>query len=345
MKDKGTVVNWKETIVDVSIYFFVILSLFEAVILSYWILLALGVIETSASLGQELVKQEANIFYITAVVAPIMFTITIFSWLSKPVLNIISKTKLSHRFQNKSLSRIQHIFTLQEQLDRRDVTLLVLLCSMAAATLLALFPYSPALNPNLRTIGTDTNDYASIYLARMESQSSLLETVTYTFTKFSDRALGLLFMYAFHQIIGGSRLAVSMFFPILLAPLTVLSTYIFVREARFSNTVASLTVIFTAFSYYLVTGTVAGLLSNWMAIIEIYIFSGLFIKSIRQNSTFYGFMAALIGVLVFFTHGSSWTMLMGVIVVYGLIQIIRNHSWKGILSYSGAQGLNHYSTG
>jgi hypothetical protein len=138
-------------------------------------------------------------------------------------------------------------------------------------------------------------------------------------------------MYTIHLASGLSIEAVAMFLPAILAPLTILSAFFFAKEAQFDNTVTCLITVFAVFSYHIVTGIYAGLLSNWIALILVYVFSALFVKSIRLRSWIYGGGAAMVAALVFFSHSETWGILMGVTAAFTIVQIAKTIKHKEAL--------------
>jgi len=309
--------------IAVYLFLFFIASI-EFISLLHWLLQPFSLYGGRPTLIGLAARLESQVFYAVASVTPVLCTFFMFSWISKPVLNILKVKRLqviigARKFILTPLnSASQRRFT-----NRRNVAL-ILLSSMAAAALLMLYPYSPALNPDCHHVGVDIHYYAAKYLPSLANQTSILQTVGYAFSRFRDRPIGLLLMYAVYRASGLSAWTVAMFSPAVLAPLTVLATYYFSREAGFSQTVACLAAAFTAFSYHLTTGIFAGFLSNWIALIMVYAFSGLLMRSLRLKSGLHGFLAASVMVLVLFTHAWTWGMLMGVTAVFAFLQLFKD---------------------
>lgn len=313
--------NWKRAAAHIALFFFLIIASIEFLSLFYWLLQPLGISSENLALTRSMAQLESQIFYAIAPLTPALFTLFMFCWIAKPFLKILKVKTFQVRIGDKKFSLALPRPTPQQWSPKQRTATLILAFSMAAATLLTLYPYSPALNPDCHHVGVDIHYYAGDWLPNMANQTSILQTINYAFSRISDRPLGLLLMYAVYKTTGFSTWNVAMFLPAILAPLTVLATYYFSREARLNQAVTCLAAVFTIFSYHLTTGIFAGFLSNWMAIIGVYIFSGLLMHSVRLKSGLHGFLAASTMVLVLFTHAETWGMLMGVMAVFALLQL------------------------
>ena len=309
---------------------FIILASIESLSLLYWLLLPLGVSEESLALIKPVAQFEAQTFNAFAVFTPFFFVLLVLFGSARTVLRTLGMKGFQVKFKGKIISLEPQPLTSPQQSIKGHAPSIILISSMIAAVLLALYPYSPALNPDRHYIGVDIPDYAGKWLTKMASQPSLFQTINYTFFTAGDRPLSLLAMYTLCETTKFSTWTVAMFLPTILAPATVLATYYFLRKSS-SSIVPSLTAVFTLFSYHFTTGVYAGFLSNWMAVIEVYVFSGLLMRAIALKSWRNGFLAVTVAVLVLFTHAETWGMLMGVVACYAALQVVRNLRWKSVL--------------
>jgi hypothetical protein len=321
--------NWSQAAAYAVLCFFIIAASIEFLSLFYWVLQPLGLYTESLAWTKSVAEFESQIFYAAAPLTPALFILFIFSWTARPILRILQVRRFRLRIGSREFSLTPSKSTPQQYSTRRWTAALILAFAMVAAGLLALYPYSPALNPNGHYIGADTVHYADYFLPSMANQTSIPETVAYTFSKFSDRPLSLLLMYSVYKATGLSTWTVAMFFPAILAPLTVLAVYYFSHEARLGQTATILAAVFTVFSYHLTAGILGGFLSNWIALAGVYVFSGLLMRAARLNSWLYGCLATAVAVLLLFTHSVTWGMLIGVIAVYALIQVLQGLGRKG----------------
>jgi hypothetical protein len=316
--------NWNQAAVRVVLCFFIIAASIEFISLFYWLIQSLGLYTESLVWTENVAQLESRVFYAVASLTPVLFTLFIFSWIAKPLLRILKVKDLRLKIRGRDFSLGLSKSPLQRYATQRWTEMLILVFLAAAAVSLALYPYSPALNTTGHYVGYDIKYYAGQWLPSMANRTSILETVAYTFSKFSDRPLSLLLMYTVYKATGLSTWTVAMFFPVILAPMIVLAVYYFSREAGFNQTATILAAIFTLFSYHIITGIFAAFLSNWIALIGVYVFSGLLMRATRLNSWLYGCLAVTLAVLLLFTHAGTWGMLMGVIAVYAVIQVLQN---------------------
>jgi len=323
--------NWRLA-AHVVLFLFLIIASIEFLSLFYWLLQPLGVTFENLAAVRCMAQLESQIFRAIAPLTPALFTLFIFSWIAKPLLRILKGKIIHFRIWNKKFSLAIPKLTSQQCHLRQRTVILILAFSMIAATILTLYPYSPALNPDLHHVGVDIHWYAGEWLPKMSNQTSIPQTVNYAFSRLSDRLLGLLIMYAIHKTSGLSTWTVAMFLPAILAPLTVLATYYFSRKAGLNQTVTCLAAVFTTFSYHLTTGIFAGFISNWMALLGVYIFSGLLMHSMKMKSSLHGLLAALTLVLVLFTHAGTWGMLMGVLVAFTFLQLFNDIRAKRVFA-------------
>jgi hypothetical protein len=66
----------------------------------------------------------------------------------------------------------------------------------------------------------------------------------------------------------------------------------------------------------------AGLLSEWTALIGVFIVGGLILKSVKSNSLLHGLLAAIVSIGVLLAHPETWAMLMGITFVYLILQTL-----------------------
>lgn len=303
-----------------------ILLAVEALSLARWILYPLYPSVPFRDLSWQVVHLETQLFYIPAGLASILLVITMFSWVAIPVgrylRSIRLRVKIGRRVvevDGRSMSRFEPRGGLET--FGRGSSVLVLMCSIGLACLYALYPYFPSLNPEGRYVGIDIPAYAQ-WVQRM-GDGDWSNALSYAFFSISDRPLSLLLMYGVWRVTGFSTLTVARFMPLLLCPLLILAAYYFMREATGISVTSSFAAFFTAFSYPVTVGIFAAVLSNWMGLIEVYLFSGLLLRSVREGSWRLGFLAVLTMVSLLFTHAYTWGMLMGVLGVYALLLMVK----------------------
>lgn len=267
---------------------------------------------------------ESSFFRLIAISTPLLFIIFLLSWLIFPILKMAFKNKeLTIKFGELKFhipSKKLHM-NIESINFNRAITIALIAFSTLFAVFIALYPYSPNLNPDRHQIGSDIHQYTE-WLQSM-TQQTFYEAVSYAFLKFKDRPLSMLLMYILMKVSGSTPSVTTMFLPAILAPLTVLAACHCTHEASFNKALVGLSAIFAATSFHITIGMLGGFLSNWMAIILSYIFIGAFIKAVERQSWLIGIFSAFTAVTVLFLHSYTWWMLMGVILTYMLITCIQ----------------------
>jgi hypothetical protein len=75
-------------------------------------------------------------------------------------------------------------------------------------------------------------------------------------------------------------------------------------------------------SFHISVGMFGFFLSNWMALIELYLFMGLYFSSLRKKSWLRTAAALLLSVSMLFTHSWTWGMAIGALIVYLLFMVV-----------------------
>lgn len=303
----------RKTVSTVFIYLVLILIVIEVLSLLCWFIFPFFFKPSEGGSCRFIVDLETKIFLFTGSLAPLFTVLFLFSWVTK---------LLSTRAPLKKF----FIFLTQPGRLSNDVCLtkpyfsLLLICSVVFSFLVALYPYLPGLNMNMRPIGVDIPLYED-WLLKLENKD-VFGVFTRAFFEHPDRPLSLLVMYFVKYVSGFSALSVAQFCPLILAPAVVLAVYFFMREANHSGWVPSLAAFLSLSSFHITVGMYAGFLSNWMAIIESYLFMGFFFGSLRKRSRLRLVVALLTSISLLFTHAGTWGMTMGILLVYLFLTLL-----------------------
>lgn len=282
------------------------------------------------------VHLETELFYLPAGLVPLVFVVMIFSWIVIPIARYLGPIRVRVRIGQRMLTLSGGRKTSLErpaksEMFGRKFSALALVCSIGLASLFAIYPYLPSVNPDGRHVGLDLPSYEQ-WLCEMD-EGDWLNAVSYAFFTLSDRPLSVLLMFGAQEITGFSPLTVLKFMPLLLGPFLILAMFYFMLEATGDWTVSSLAALLAAFSYPVTVGMLGGLFSNWIGLIAMYLFSGLMMRSMRMRSWRWGFLTALTMVSVLFTHAYTWGLLIGVLGSYALLLVVlgirgENVWWK-----------------
>jgi hypothetical protein len=109
--------------------------------------------------------------------------------------------------------------------------------------------------------------------------------------------------------------------PLILCPILVLAVYFFMRETDSSGWTALFAMFLTVSSFQVTVGMFAFYLANWMALIELFLFMGLYLGSLRKKSWPRIGAMVLLSILMLFTHSWTWGMAMGAIILYLILMV------------------------
>ena len=301
-------------------------------------------IETAALIEQTLAQDvpfgvlglqvvTSSTFQILAPLSPLLVLLILYSWVGRVLTKIVSKRRaryaLIQRF--RFLSQISQ--SLPVSWEGTGVPLLqrplaILSISMASAFLLALLPYRPDINPAGIPVGTDTPEY--IQWVNQMLQKPVPQALGYAFSQASNgsRPLSLIFPYIMSALLGVSGDVSVKFYPLLLAPLLVISSFLFVLLGFGDKRTAGLVAMMTTFSFQFTVGMWAGYYSNWLALAESYLFLGIILRFSYSGSkvTFLGIVFSSLSLL--FTHPWTWDLMILLAAIFMVERSLRTHDLR-----------------
>lgn len=315
-----------------------IFLVFESLSLMHWIIYPFIAPVSDENFLSLFVDIETQIFYVPAILSSFILVLVLFSWIIRPVRVLQKYVKKIRIKIGKRIIEFNEAFLspLQVAHNKRRAWLefLILFFSLSLSFFYALYPYLPSLNPTGKFVGVDIPWYVR-WLSLM-SEKNGLNAFSFAFSNMSDRPLSLFLMYNVWKISGESVWTIVQFLPLILGPLLVLSVYFFVLQSGESYFIPSFVALFTASSYPITVGMYAGFLSNWMCLIGVFLFSGLFLKSLQKSSWIWWLLTLLASLSLLFLHAYTWSVLMGVLVVYFLILLFRGilrKNWTSELKF------------
>ncbi len=271
------------------------------------------------------VHLETNLFYLPASLAPFVLAITLFLWIMIPLRRYLRIVRARVRIGERVITLWDERKSSSERLAKPEMfglkfSVLALACSIGFASVFAVYPYLPSLNPDGKHVGIDLSDYEE-WLFEM-SKGDWLEAGAYAFFSHRDRPLSVLLIFGGHQITSFSPRTTLKFMPLLLGPSLIVAAFYFLLEATENWTVSSIAALLAALSYPVTVGVLGALFSNWMALVMVFLFSGLMMRSMRERSWWWAIFAGLAMVFVLFMHSYTWGMLIGVLGIYGLLLVV-----------------------
>lgn len=300
----------------ILIYFMLILILIELASLTCWLIFPLFPSQSQGGFCRSIVDLETKTFLLFGSFAPLLAIAFLFSWIPKILANQSIFRKLSF-----------HIKQAQDNLNPIDIkprTYLLLACSVFLSLLLAFYPYMPTLNADIHPIGVDVPAYGK-WITEL-GNGDPLSFLGKAFRKVPDRPFTLLAIYIVKQASGLSALDASQFLILFLAPALVLAIYFFARETGGSTNIRHFSVFLTISSFHITVGMYGGFLSNWMAIIQSYLFMGLYFGSLQNKSRLKTILTFPLSLSMLFTHAGAWGMTIGILGVYLLLTLLKRQT-------------------
>jgi hypothetical protein len=163
-------------------------------------------------------------------------------------------------------------------------------------------------------------------------QRPVFDSLTYAFTQASNgsRPVSLLVPYAVSSLFGVHGDVAVKFYPLFLAPLLVVSSFLFVYLGHGDKRVASLVGLMTAFSFQFTVGMWAGYYANWLALAESYLLLGFLLRLTSRGSkgSFVGLV--LLSLALLFTHPWTWDLMILLSFIFMIERSLRSHDFRQI---------------
>ena len=165
----------------------------------------------------------------------------------------------------------------------------LLFISVLAGFFVCFYPLLPAVNPKQIVFGADIPPYRDV----IEKLFSLgyLDMLKTPNAFFRERIVYHTFQYLIILLTPASITQTLQFTSTILAVLLVLAVYFFVRVGAKSDFTAGCSAFFTAFSFNVLAGLISAIYSNWFALVEVYIFLGLYLLAVEKRKNFFGFIS------------------------------------------------------
>src|SRR3989475_2471438 len=274
-----------------------------------------------------------NVFLLLAPFSPLLIVLILYSWIGRIIVWTASRYDINgflvSRF--RFLSHISH--SLPVSWDGKEVPLLqhpiaVLGIGMVSACALAYTPYRSDINPGGTPVGVDTPLY--IQWVNQMLQRPIFDALGYAFSKASNgsRPLSLIFPYAMSSLFGVRVDVAVKFYPLFLAPLLVVSSFLFVHLGLGDKHTAGLVGLMTAFSFQFTVGMWAGYYANWLALAESFLLMGFLLRWISLRSKRDFICTVSLSIVVLFTHPWTWDFMLLLSTSFMIERIVASHDFK-----------------
>src|SRR3989442_278416 len=274
-----------------------------------------------------------NVFLLLAPFSPLLIVLILYSWIGRIIVWTVTRYDINGFLVNRFrfLSRISHF--LPVSWDGKEVPLLqhpiaVLGIGMVSACALAYTPYRSDINPGGTPVGVDTPLY--IQWVNQMLQRPIFDALGYAFSKASNgsRPLSLIFPYAIASLFGVQADVAVKFYPLFLAPLLVVASFLFVYLGLGDKRTAGLVGLMTAFSFQFTVGMWAGYYANWLALAESYLLLGMLLRFASSGSKT-GFAGiVLFSLALLFTHPWTWDLMILLSIIFMIERSIRSHDFR-----------------
>lgn len=337
--------NTQLLLVDSTSYLFFILPfmLIEIASLITWIMYPLVPSQIYANESWWFARIASDIHYAFGRISPFLLLSLITSFV---ISYLLSVTRVfTKNFLLNILSRIEaaSFASYTGEFLTQKINRIILIASIISSSLMILYPYITTINPDGTPIATDIPIYVELIGQLKENavnddQLASIITAAFTTVAGGDRPLSLIAIYLFQLSTGLDLLVVLKYLPMILAPLTTLTVFFFVKS--FSRYYASFAAFFTVFSFQVLSGIYAGFYANWMALILFYITMWMCVIFLEKRSKLIFALLIISSVSTLFFHIYTWGVLLITLITFALIQApaaIKTKSWtstRGLIMIS-----------
>ena len=273
------------------------------------------------------------VFQVLGPFSPLLIVLILYSWVGRLISNLLHKYE-THRTLFGQFSFLSRFFDrLLASWDGNNIPLLksplaVLAIGMVSSCFLAFTPYRADINAAGTPVGTDTPVY--ILWVNQMLQRPIPSALAYAFSQASNgsRPLSLIFPYLVSGLFGVQADTAVKIYPLFLAPLLVVSSFLFVSLAHGDKHTAGLVGLMTAFSFQFTVGMWAGYYANWLALAESYVYLGIIVRFSKSESKTNFIGISCLSVALLFTHPWTWDLMLLLSVVFMIERSITSHDFR-----------------
>lgn len=306
----------KKAVTFVLAYLISILVVVEFLALLCWFVFLFFPTLSQEGMCRYLVDLETKMFLLTGCLSPIFTILFLFAWIAKLPLSRSSSV----------LSRLRIIlFNRGEKGSdnaclRKPFPVLLFTCVFALSFFVLAYPYMLRLNVAANPMGVDFPFYEEYLTAH--AGGDFFSVLAKTFFKYPDRPLSLLILYFARCVSGLAASTIVQFSSIVLGVILVLATYFSMNAISGRRFMPLLAAFFSVSSFQIAVGLYGFFISNWMALIELYLLIGFYFGAVSRKSHLRMIIALLLSVSILFTHSWTWGMAIGVIFTYLVLMML-----------------------
>jgi len=240
-----------------------------------------------------------KIYYLSGNISPLLATGFLFWWILKPLISQFYKIP-ELNIEKRGPSRLSQV---------------ILIFSLILSIISVAYPYLGYINPEHIDFGVDYQQYVDGLTRILKEGSSLTDI-----RQGSIRLLYVLFIFV-QKALNLDIESTVRFFPAILNPLLILSTYYFTNEVFENAEVAAWSSFFTSTGFTVTVGMYSYFLANNLGLSVALGSLGLLFNYLKNKRTISIVLSLLLGVILVFTH--PWTMNQYIVPIAPLIV----HGW------------------
>lgn len=198
----------------------------------------------------------------------------------------------------------------------REVLGLGLFATVALAVFVAYYP--TAHFPNSVLLGTDSNYYYNwINQLSQKGPMAALEM---------DRPFSNLLLYSIQALTSTSTETIVRYAPMFCSAALCLVVFWFVNVGTKDKRLALMSAVFTVFSFQTTVSLFVYSLSNWIAIIEMFLIFGLLLISSERHLLKSTVLLSLLGIILLLTHPYTWEVAIAILSTYLAYAFLRRRT-------------------
>lgn len=215
---------------------------------------------------------------------------------------------------------------------------LLLLASAIFAGFLSYYPYLHLKQP----VGADTRYYLELlsFMAALENVGGHSLVFQNIVLRNEPHVPYILILYGIQSYAHVSGFDAIKMGQIILAVLSVVSTYVLAWEATRSHPIAGLSSLLIILSPTFTVGMFYAIFTNWLALSEVAVFFTFVLRYVRHKSVWNLFIAALLSVLIGYTHPWTSATVISTLTLFTLILALRRLARRAIVGLTVLLALN-----
>lgn len=222
---------------------------------------------------------------------------------------------------------------LSHQLFSSKFSISLVIISFVLSFVFIYLPYSAIINPQQRYVSVDEHDYL-VRLDSLDTKSKSDDIAKEIFVKNGERPIFILFLYSLKLLLPNlTNLQILRLVPYLIWPAFLTSVFYITLKFTCNRDVAVLAIFATSISSQLVVMLYGGFFANFVALSIAYFALLCVYKMWRKGipSLWDIVIAVSIIAAILFTHVYTWTWIVAVLIIFGVISFITDKNDPTIL--------------